>query len=394
MSRSLRRILPCALLLVFIAGSASAALSPKYDAWRNGPVQWIMTSEEQRAWRALKTDEEASTFIDLFWARRDPSPGTPTNDYRDQFYGRVGFADAKFGEGKIAGSMTDRGRVYIVLGKPTEWSVQVRNSNSAEAGTEGMTEGGTRLRATKDTWLWEREDAQRHGRPRIEVVFIQKVGTERMLRDPSRPDFMSAAPAAIANSIVNKDLTSVPEWAIFGGLDPKFKPAPAAAGGDRVATVTVPFDAAAPAPVANDRLTPVPSGLSTVQGASRFTLLQNVYDIDTETRNDPFTSMKTAEVFTSSDELGWATQYCAPEEEPLVRFALLLTGTAENEVIERAAPPDEMVPDRIRSSPGCFMLRGAIPLEGMSAGAYELELSILDAKDNTVQALKRSFRIE
>lgn len=395
MNHSLRRIVPFALLAVLLAGSVSAAPSRKYDDWRKGPVQWLMTEDEVSAWKKLKTDEEASDFIDLFWAKRDPSPGTPENAYRQEFNQRVKFADERFQEGKVRGALTDRGRVYIVLGNPTTWGVQVRNSNSADAGTQGMTEGGSRLRASKDTWTWEGDDARRHNRPKIEVVFVQKVGTDRMLRDPFRPDFMGAGPASIEKSIVNKDLTSVPSWAIYGGLDPKVReaaPAPAA----KVETVTVPFPAAAtanPAPAAK-AVAPSSSGLSVTKGASRFTLIQNVYDIDTETGSDPFKSMKASDAFKASEDLGWATQYCAPEDEPLVRFALLMTGKVGNEIIERAAPPDEMVPDRIRSIPGCFMLRGAIPLEGMTPGSYELEVQILDAADNTVQSLKRPFRIE
>lgn len=396
MNRSSRHIVSFAFAVIFAAGSAAAAPSPKYQEWRNGPVRWIMTDEEQRAWKRLENDQQASDFIDLFWARRDPSPGTTANAFRDEFYGRVRFADQNFKEDDVPGSMTDRGRVYIVLGNPTHWNVEVRSSNAADSGTAGMTEGGTRLRAGKDTWLWEGADARKFDRPKIEVVFIQKVGTNRRLRDPLRADYLGAEPVAIRKAIVNKDLVTVPEWAIFGGLDPKMKverdapatPSAAGASGTVIDTATVRFSTTAEGDAA-----PV-SGLSTVAGASRLTLLQNVYDIDTETGKDPFADMKASDVYTSADEMGWAAQYCAPEDEPLVRFALLLTGRIGNEIVERAAPPDEMVPDRIRANPGCFMLRGAIPLEGMSAGSYELELQILDGSDLPVQTMKRAFRIE
>ena len=399
MNHSLRRIIPVTFAFILFAGSASAALSPKYDEWREGPVQWIMTRDEQKDWKKVANDDEAVAFIDLFWARRDPSAGTPENPYRNEFLGRVKFADENFAQDNERGALTDRGRVYITLGNPTKWNVQVRNSNSADAGTQGMTEGGSRLRAAKDTWLWEGADARKYDRPKIEVVFIQKVGTDRKMRDPHRPDFMSAGPAAIEKSLVNKDLKVLPDWAARGGLEPVMiveRPAPAAP----VETATVAFPETAPAspatPAVVDSADPADATLPAgSRGASRLTLLQNVYDIDTETGSDPFESMESSDVFASTEELGWATQYCAPGvDDPLVRFALHLTGTAENEVIDRAAPPDEMVPDRIRIRPGCFMLRGAIPLEGMSAGSYELEVALLDSNDNTLQTLKRAFRIE
>jgi GWxTD domain-containing protein len=148
----MRFTLAVSLLLIASAGSAAAALSPQYEEWRNGPVQWIMTADEKQAWKNLATDAAASDFIDLFWARRDPTPGTPENAYRDEFHMRVAHADESMHEDDVRGAMTERGRAYIVLGKPTHWGVQHRATNDADSGTKLMTGGGGSRKSERSGW--------------------------------------------------------------------------------------------------------------------------------------------------------------------------------------------------------------------------------------------------
>src|SRR6185369_18082539 len=108
--------------ILTFAVSSFAALSPKYQEWGEGPVRWIMTSDEQRQWKQLATDEDAEKFISLFWARRDPTPGTPVNEFKNDFESRVMVADQRYADinstGQVItrGSMSDRGRVLLVLG--------------------------------------------------------------------------------------------------------------------------------------------------------------------------------------------------------------------------------------------------------------------------------------
>ena len=91
---SLRSVVAFALLA--LSASAFAALSPKYADWAKGPEQWLMTRDDWRAWKNVKTDDEAHDFIELFWARRDPTPGTQINEFRDTFEGRVVYADKTY----------------------------------------------------------------------------------------------------------------------------------------------------------------------------------------------------------------------------------------------------------------------------------------------------------
>src|SRR6185369_10583837 len=102
-----------------LAATASASLSSKFVEWGKGPAQYLMTKEEQSQWKKINDDAAAQAFADLFWARRDPSPGTPANEFKDDFDARVAAADKQFPQGRTKGSLTDRGHVFILLGRPT-----------------------------------------------------------------------------------------------------------------------------------------------------------------------------------------------------------------------------------------------------------------------------------
>ncbi len=112
------RIFAAAFVLAAVAAGASAALSDTNTQFGKGPAQYLMSREELAAWKNLKDDAEAQAFIDTFWARRDPTPTTVANEFRSEFEQRVKYADEHFAEGRTRGSMTDRGRVFIVLGPP------------------------------------------------------------------------------------------------------------------------------------------------------------------------------------------------------------------------------------------------------------------------------------
>src|SRR6185369_11037507 len=116
--RTLTRVVLVASV-VAIAVAASASLSSSFVEWGKGPAQYLMTKDEQAQWRKINDDAAAQAFIDLFWARRDPSPGTPANEFKDDFDARVAAADKQFPQGRSKGSMTDRGHVFILLGRPT-----------------------------------------------------------------------------------------------------------------------------------------------------------------------------------------------------------------------------------------------------------------------------------
>src|SRR5262245_34716971 len=83
---------------------------------REGPVRYLLTKDEDDAFRRLKTDEERAGFIRTFWASRDPDATTPENEYRDTFYARVAQANRVFTDSTKPGWKTDRGKIFILLG--------------------------------------------------------------------------------------------------------------------------------------------------------------------------------------------------------------------------------------------------------------------------------------
>src|SRR5438046_10235982 len=85
--------------------------------WLDEDVSYIITNEERAAFKALKTDEEREQFIEQFWLRRDPTPDTVDNEFKEEHYARIAYANERFASG-IPGWKTDRGRIYILYGKP------------------------------------------------------------------------------------------------------------------------------------------------------------------------------------------------------------------------------------------------------------------------------------
>ncbi len=90
-------------------------LSSTYKKWLNEDVRWIITDEEMTAFKQLSNDEERDQFIEQFWLRRDPTPDTEENEFKEEHYRRIAYANEHFAAG-IPGWRTDRGRIYIVFG--------------------------------------------------------------------------------------------------------------------------------------------------------------------------------------------------------------------------------------------------------------------------------------
>lgn len=102
--------------------SARPNLEGVYAKWLGEDVTYVITPEEKRAFTMLKSGKEREQFIDAFWRRRDLDPDTPANEYRDEHYARIAHANQNFTTAKAAGWSTDRGRIYIMHGKPDDVS--------------------------------------------------------------------------------------------------------------------------------------------------------------------------------------------------------------------------------------------------------------------------------
>lgn len=92
-------------------------LKGAYKTWLEQDVSYIITDEERKAFKSLSNDEERESFIETFWQRRNPSPDSPENEFRDEHYRRIQYANDHFAAGK-PGWKTDRGHIYIAFGPP------------------------------------------------------------------------------------------------------------------------------------------------------------------------------------------------------------------------------------------------------------------------------------
>jgi GWxTD domain-containing protein len=90
-----------------------------YKKWLDEEVPYIITSTERAAFKKLTTDDERETFIENFWERRNPNPGSPENEFKEEYYRRIAYANEHYASG-IPGWKTDRGRIYITWGPPDE----------------------------------------------------------------------------------------------------------------------------------------------------------------------------------------------------------------------------------------------------------------------------------
>src|SRR5271156_3099779 len=112
-------------------------LSKTYKKWLDEDVSYIITDEERKAFKQLSNDEERDQFIEAFWQRRDPTPDTEENEYKEEHYRRIEYANEHFAAG-IPGWKSDRGRIYIMYGPADE----IESHPSGGSYERPMSEGG------------------------------------------------------------------------------------------------------------------------------------------------------------------------------------------------------------------------------------------------------------
>ena len=166
-------------------------LKQAYKRWLDNDVAYIITKEEQRAFKALQTDEERENFIENFWRRRDPDPDTEENEYREEYYERIAYANEKFTSG-IPGWKTDRGRIYITWGKPDGVESHPAGGAYERPSWEG---GGSTSTYPFETWFYRHLDGVGDG---IEIEFVDPTGSGeyRLARDASDKDALKYVPGA------------------------------------------------------------------------------------------------------------------------------------------------------------------------------------------------------
>lgn len=164
-------------------------LKEAYKRWRNTDVAYIITKEERRAFDALQTDEERENFIENFWRRRDPNPDTEENEYREEYYERIAYANENFTSG-IPGWKTDRGRVYIAWGKPDSIESHPAGGSYDRPSWEG---GGSTTTYPFEIWFYRHLDNVGDG---LEIEFVDPTGTGeyRMARHANEKDALLMVP--------------------------------------------------------------------------------------------------------------------------------------------------------------------------------------------------------
>jgi GWxTD domain-containing protein len=98
----------------------SRAKTSSYNNWENQEVVYIITDQERAAFNKLTTDEEREKFVEQFWERRNPNPGSAQNKFKEEHYRRIAYANGHFASNTDPGWKTARGHMYILFGPPDE----------------------------------------------------------------------------------------------------------------------------------------------------------------------------------------------------------------------------------------------------------------------------------
>lgn len=166
-------------------------LEGPYRKWLNEDVGYIITDEERQAFKRLSTDDEKQQFIEQFWMRRDPTPDSQENEYKEEHYRRIAYANERFASG-IPGWKTDRGRIYITYGPPAEIESHPSGGTYERPIEEG---GGTTSTYPFEKWRYRYIEGIGND-VNIEFVDPTMTGEYRMTMDPSEKDALLYVPNA------------------------------------------------------------------------------------------------------------------------------------------------------------------------------------------------------
>ncbi len=213
-----RNLVPLALAVWLVASFASAQLSETFKQWPNGPAGFLMTDSDRKAYAQLKSDAEAQAFIDLFWAKRDPDLNTVQNELKLDFDMRIVAADKQFSTEKLKGSLSDRGKVLIVMGRPVQPAYNVPAGTEEEEGTRPrfLERGNTQI------WVYTK-DGKPPAKKSDEILFVfteTRLGVgdfildRNDIRNRQAIKILAAKPEQL---LLNPKLTEVPRVGLLPG---------------------------------------------------------------------------------------------------------------------------------------------------------------------------------
>jgi GWxTD domain-containing protein len=173
------------------ARNVKPELKKAYRDWLDKDVTYIITDEERKAFKKLATDDERERFIEEFWRRRDPDPDTDENEFKEEYYERIAYANEHFTSG-IPGWKTDRGRIWITYGKPDERETHPMGGSYERPTWEG---GGSTSTYPFEIWFYRYLAGVGSG---IEIEFVDPTGSGeyRIARNPYEKDALLMVPGA------------------------------------------------------------------------------------------------------------------------------------------------------------------------------------------------------
>jgi GWxTD domain-containing protein len=151
-----------------------------YKKWLDEDVRWIIDPQGREAFLRLSTNQERDQFVEAFWARRDPTPGTLENEFKEEHYRRIAFANMHFASA-VPGWKTDRGRIYIVYGPPDRID---RNPSPVARGKLQPTSDGSSSGYPYEVWHYQHINGMNRD---VTVKFVDtcKCGNYQRQTDPS-----------------------------------------------------------------------------------------------------------------------------------------------------------------------------------------------------------------
>jgi GWxTD domain-containing protein len=166
-------------------------LKKAYKDWLDKDVTYIITDEERKAFKKLATDDERERFIEEFWRRRDPDPDTDENEFKEEYYERIAYANEHFSSG-IPGWKSDRGRIWIMYGKPDERETHPMGGSYDRPSYEG---GGSTTTYPFEIWFYRYLAGVGSG---VEIEFVDPTGSGeyRIARNPNEKDALLQIPGA------------------------------------------------------------------------------------------------------------------------------------------------------------------------------------------------------
>jgi len=183
--------------------SLEKELASAFKKWLNEDVGYIITDEERKVFLSLANDEEREQFIEQFWLRRSPDPEALTNDYKEEHYRRIAYANQHFASG-IPGWKTDRGRMYIMYGPPDEIEAHPSGGHYERPTEEG---GGSTSTFPFEVWRYRYIEGVGQN-VELEYVDPTMTGEYRFTIDPAEKDALLYVPGAGLSTMEEMGLSS------------------------------------------------------------------------------------------------------------------------------------------------------------------------------------------